>query len=152
MNIQSVTILEQMPIRKLIFKLSIPSLIGIICYNMYNIINTIYLSRGIGTFAAGGAAVTFPLFLFLFAIGSTLGAGSASIISRSIGENSRERAVRAAATTFVTFWMRALFITFFGLRYLDQLLGVMGVTKELIPCCISTLCVLYQNREAFKSN
>ena len=130
---KSIVMLEDTPINKLIWKLSIPSFIGIISYNLYNIINTIYISRGIGAYAAGGLAVTFPLFIFLSAISSTMGAGAASVISRALGENNIEKAGRAAANTFVVFWGIALLITILGLIFLSTILFVMGVTDKLLP-------------------
>lgn len=133
MNEQRTEKLLNTPINKLIWKLSIPSFIGIISYNLYNIINTIYISRGIGAYAAGGLAITFPLFIFLAAISSTMGAGAASIISRAIGENDIEKANKTAANTFVVFWLIALLISFFGLIYLDKILYAMGVTDKLLP-------------------
>lgn len=132
-NTQSIKILETMPINKLLVKLSIPSLIGILSYNLYNIINTIYVSRGINVYAAGGVAITFPLFLFLSALSTTLGAGASSVISRAIGENDLKKASRAAANTFLIFWVFAIIITITGLLHLDQLLYAMGVTDQLMP-------------------
>ena len=126
-------ILGTEPIGKLIWKMSIPSVIGILSYNLYNIVDTIYISRGIGAFAAGGLAVTFPLFIFLSALSSTMGAGAASIISRALGKNDIRKANKTAGNTIGFFWIVALLITIAGLVFLDQLLYGMGVTKELMP-------------------
>jgi putative MATE family efflux protein len=126
-------ILENMPVNKLIWKLSVPSIIGIISYNLYNIIDTIYIARGVDVYAAGGLAITFPLFMFLSAISSTMGAGAASIISRAIGQKDIEKASKTAGNTFITFWFIALLITVFGLIHLDGILYAMGVTPKLLP-------------------
>ncbi len=56
---------------KLLVKMAVPATLGIILYNLYNIINTLYVARGIGTFAAGGIAVTTPVFLILAAVSTT---------------------------------------------------------------------------------
>ena len=126
-------LLGETPIGKLIWKMSIPSIIGILSYNLYNIIDTIYISRGIGAYAAGGLAITFPLFILLSAISSTVGAGAASIISRALGKNDIEKASRVAANTFAVFWTVAVLITIFGLIYMEELLYAMGVTNNLMP-------------------
>lgn len=133
MNEQRTAKLMDTPIKQLIWKLSVPSFIGIVSYNLYNMIDTIYIARGIGAFAAGGLAITFPLFIFLSAISSTMGAGAASIISRAIGENDIEKASKTAANTFIVFWFIAFLITVFGLIYLDKILYAMGVTDKLLP-------------------
>lgn len=133
MNEQRTAMLANMPMNRLVWKLSVPSIIGILSYNLYNIIDTIYISRGIGVYAAGGLAITFPLSIFLSAISSTMGAGAASIISRAIGEKDYEKASRTAANTFIVFWLIAILITLLGLLYLDKILFAMGVTGKLLP-------------------
>lgn len=133
MDQKKYTSLGEGVIGKLILKMSIPSIIGILSYNVYNIVDTIYISRGIGVFAAGGLAITFPLFIFLSAISSTLGSGAASIISRALGKQDMEKANQVAANTFVLFWVVALLITIFGTFFMDALLYGMGVTDNLMP-------------------
>ncbi|HWT73210.1 MAG TPA: MATE family efflux transporter [Mobilitalea sp.] len=120
-------------IGKLICKMSIPSVIGILSYNLYNIIDTIYISRGIGALAAGGLAITFPLFILLSAISSTIGSGAASVISRALGRRDIEKASRVAANTFGFFWTVAIIITIAGLVFMDRMLYGMGVTEKLMP-------------------
>lgn len=133
MEKEKIKMLGEMPVGRLIWKMSIPSMIGILTYNLYNIIDTIYISRGMGSYAAGGLAITFPLFILLSAVSSTMGAGAASVISRALGGNEPDKANRAAANTFGLFWIIAILITVFGLCFLDELLNVMGVTARLLP-------------------
>jgi putative efflux protein, MATE family len=127
------TLLGEERIGKLILQMSIPSSIGILSYNLYNIIDTIYISKGIGAYAAGGLAVTFPLFLLLSAFSSTVGSGAASVISRAFGSKELEKANYVAANTFGLFWITAILITIAGLIFLDPMLYAMGVTDKLMP-------------------
>jgi putative MATE family efflux protein len=126
-------LLGEMPVGKLIWKMSMPSMIGILSYNLYNIVDTIYISRGISAYAAGGLAITFPLFILLSAVSNTVGAGAASVVSRALGRKDMETAGRAAANSFGFFWAVALLITVFGLIFLEELLYAMGVTEGLMP-------------------
>ena len=125
--------MEETPMGRLLWKMSGPSVIGIMAYNLYNVFDTVFVSRGAGTDAVGGVAVSFPLFILLSAVSSTLGSGAASVISRALGEGDREKAAKAAANTFVLFYAAALLITVFGLLWLDELLHFMGVTDTLMP-------------------
>ncbi|MBH1939911.1 MATE family efflux transporter [Mobilitalea sibirica] len=124
--------LDSEPIRKLIVKLSLPSMIGIISYNLYNIIDTIYVSKLIGVDAAGGLAVSFPLFVLLSAVSTTLGSGASSLISRAIGNKDYQKANIIAANTFVVFWLFALLMTVTGLLFLKPMLFLMGVTEHTL--------------------
>lgn len=121
------------PIGKLIWEMSIPSIIGVMAYNIYNLFDTIFISQGAGMDALGGVAVSFPLFLFLSAISSTLGGGAASVMSRAFGEHNQERAAKAAGNTMGLFYLTAVLITVLGLLLLEPLLYAMGVTDTLLP-------------------
>lgn len=121
------------PIGKLIWSMSIPSIIGVMAYNVYNLFDTIFISRGAGMDALGGVAVSFPLFLFLSAISSTLGGGAASVMSRAFGENDQERAAKAAGNTMGLFYLTAILVTVLGLLFLEPMLYAMGVTDTLLP-------------------
>lgn len=125
--------MEEMPIARLLWKMSGPSVIGVMAYNLYNVFDTVFVSHGAGTDAVGGVAVSFPLFIFLSAVSSTLGSGAASVISRALGERDNEKAAKAAANTFLMFYTTAVLITAFGLIWLDELLLFMGVTDTLLP-------------------
>lgn len=125
--------MEETPMGRLLWKMSGPSVIGVMAYNLYNVFDTVFVSRGAGTDAVGGVAVSFPLFILLSAVSSTLGNGAASVISRALGEGDREKAAKAAANTFALFYAVALLITVFGNLWLDELLHFMGVTDTLMP-------------------
>lgn len=127
------TMLGEYPVGKLIMKMSVPSVIGIVAYNIYNIVDTIFIAKGVGTNAAGGLAVSFPFFLFLSALSTTLGSGAASVMSRAFGQKNFEKANTAAGNTFGLFWIAALLVTVFGLIFLNPILGTMGVTPALLP-------------------
>ena len=121
------------PIGKLIWKMSVPSIAGVMAYNVYNLFDTIFVSQGAGMDALGGVAVSFPLYLFLSAISSTLGGGAASVLSRAFGENDRERAAKAVGNTMGLIYLTAILVTIFGLLFLEPLLYAMGVTDTLLP-------------------
>lgn len=121
------------PIGKLIWSMSIPSIIGVMAYNVYNLFDTIFISHGARMDALGGVAVSFPLFLFLSAISSTLGGGAASVMSRAFGENDQERAAKAAGNTMGLFYLTAILVTVLGLLFLEPMLYAMGVTDTLLP-------------------
>ncbi len=126
-------LMEDTPVGRLLFRMSGPSIIGVMAYNLYNVFDTAFISQGAGTDAVGGVAVSFPLFIFLSAVSSTLGNGAASVISRALGKHDSEKAARAAANTFGLFYAIAILITVVGLVWLDKFLMLMGVTETLMP-------------------
>lgn len=125
--------LGTVPVRLLIRKMSLPAVVGVMAYNVYNAADTVFVSRGIGTDAAGGLAISFPLFLFLSAFTSTLGSGASSVISRALGREDYETCARAVGNSFGIFYICAILITISGLIFLDPLLYAMGVTDAILP-------------------
>ncbi len=125
-------IMEHTPVKKLIWKMTIPATIGVTAYNLYNLLDTVFIAKAAGTDAIGGVAVSFPLFLFLSAVSSSLGTGAASVISRAIGEKNSEKATKAAANTFALLYVTAISVTVLGLIFLEPLLYLMGVTDNLL--------------------
>ena len=47
------SLLGEASVSKLIWEISISSIIGVMAYNIYNIIDTIFVAKGVGTNAAG---------------------------------------------------------------------------------------------------
>ena len=125
--------MEQLPTGRLVWKMAAPAMIGVVAYNFYNLFDTLFLSRCAGIHAVGGVAVSFPLFLLLSAISSTLGTGAASVISRALGKQDIETAACAAANTFLAFYLIAICVTVLGLLFLKPILYAMGVTGTLLP-------------------
>lgn len=120
------------PIGRLVVGMSVPSILGVMAYNLYNLLDMLLLSRGAGIDAVGGVAASFPLFVMLSAVATTLGSGAASLMSRAFGRDD-EAATRIAANTFLAFYAVAIAVTVLGLVFLDPMLGAMGVTDTLLP-------------------
>ncbi len=125
------TMLREAPIGKLLLKLTTPAIFSVLMYNLYNIIDTIYIGRWVGTQAMGGLSIAFPFQMILGAVASTSGAGAASVISRCLGKKDYEKANNAAGNTFIIFWSIALLLTAVGLIFLNPLLHVLGTTEEI---------------------
>ena len=78
-----------------ILKLSIPMIIAMLLMSTYNLVNAIWVA-GLGSDALAAVGFITPLFMVLIGLGSGLGAGATSVISRRIGAGDREGANTAA--------------------------------------------------------
>jgi len=76
-------ILADSDIGALLWRLSIPAMVGMGVMATYNLVDAIFIGRGIGTLGIAGLAICFPVQLIVMAVGQLLGMGGASIISRS---------------------------------------------------------------------
>lgn len=102
-----------MSLGKLMYRLSLPGILGMFVQSTYNLVDTIFVGRiGEGTEegvkAITALAAAFPLQLVLIAIGVGTGVGVASLISRLLGKGEREKAVTVANNAIflsVIFWL-----------------------------------------------
>jgi len=81
--------------KKAIVKLSGPMIVAMFLMSTYNIVNAIWVA-GLGSDALAAVGFITPLFMILIGIGSGLGAGVASVISRRIGAKDKKGADNAA--------------------------------------------------------
>ncbi|MDE5838139.1 MAG: MATE family efflux transporter, partial [Paramuribaculum sp.] len=49
------------PIGKLLVQYSVPAIIASVATSLYNIVDSIFIGRGVGAMAIAGLAITFPL-------------------------------------------------------------------------------------------
>jgi len=81
--------------KKAIVKLSGPMIVAMFLMSTYNIVNAIWVA-GLGSDALAAVGFVTPLFMILIGIGSGMGAGVASVISRRIGAGNKPAADNAA--------------------------------------------------------
>ncbi|MDD3043607.1 MAG: MATE family efflux transporter [Methanosarcinaceae archaeon] len=123
-------------IDKLLFKLSAPSIIGMLVYACYNIVDTIFVGQGLGDAsipAIGGLVIAFPIYMLAMGISIGLGVGGASIISRALGAKNLKKAEKTLGTVFSLAVFLGLAYSCFGLLCLDPLLVLFGATEGILP-------------------
>ncbi len=79
----------------LLIKLSIPGIISMTIQALYNVVDSFFVSR-ISEDALTALAIAFPVHIFLIAIAVGTGIGTSSLISRLLGQQNEEEAVRVA--------------------------------------------------------
>lgn len=87
------------PILKLLFKLSAPAIAGMLIQALYNIVDSIYVGR-LSTDALSALSISFPVQMFLIAVGVGTGVGTSSLISRLLGKGDKCRANNVAEHVF----------------------------------------------------
>lgn len=62
-------------ISKLLLKFSIPAIVGMLVNALYNIVDRIFIGKGIGSIGIGAIFVSSPIALILMAFGMLIGFG-----------------------------------------------------------------------------
>jgi len=129
-------------IGSLLFKLSLPAAIGMIVHALYNVVDAIFVGRGVGVMGIAGIAIGFPIQLAVMAIAQTIGIGAASIVSRSLGARNMERAEKTMGNAFSFAFILGAAVMVFGLIFIDPLLALFGSTKTILPFAKAYLNVI----------
>lgn len=123
--------METMPIRKLVLSMSIPAIISMMIQALYNIVDSIYVSR-IGEDALTSVSLAFPLQLVIIALAMGTSAGITSLISRRLGEHNHHSATRVANHGFVINIVYSILLFIFGLFFAENAVSVFTDDANLI--------------------
>jgi len=120
-------------IGKLLVQLSFPAMIGMVVQSLYNVVDSIFVGRGVGMLGIAGIAIVFPIQMVMSAVAQMLGIGGASLISRSLGEGNLPRANRTFGNVLTgVIVIGAIFATL-GNIFIDELLKLFGATDSILP-------------------
>jgi putative MATE family efflux protein len=134
--------LGEAPIGRLLVKMSLPATFAMLINGLYNLVDTIFIGRGVGTEAIGGLALAFPAQMIIMGFGFSIGQGASSIVSRSLGAQNDARARRAAGNAFALALTAGLLILVSGRLFLEPLLNLLGAEGALREHARSYLSVI----------
>lgn len=135
-------LLGQAPVSKVITKLAIPAIIGMLINAVYNFVDTMFVSW-IGTEAMSAAQVGFPVFMIIVAFGQLFGIGGSSYVSRLLGQGNREKANQTATVIYGTTILSGIAIGACGLLFLNPLLSLFGASSANIDYAIAYTSILF---------
>ncbi|MBA2176773.1 MATE family efflux transporter [Halobacillus locisalis] len=121
------------PIPRLLANLSIPAMIGMFVMALYNVIDTLFIARGVGILGVSGVSIGFPVMMIMMAISAAVGIGGASVISRRLGENKADEADQVFGNIIFSILIVSLFGVIGAFTFLEPLLRTFGATDNIMP-------------------
>jgi len=121
------------PIGRLLMQYSLPAIIASLATSLYNIIDSIFIGRGVGAMAITGLAITFPLMNLVVAFCVLIAVGGSTISSIFLGQRNTERAAEVVGNVTVVCLVHSLVIVAVGLLFIDPILVFFGATDATIP-------------------
>jgi putative MATE family efflux protein len=129
-------------IGKLLWKLSVPAIIGLVVQGLYNIVDTFFVGRFIGPLGLGGTAIAFPIQMIIMGIGMTIAIGGASVLSRSMGEKNYEGASLALGNMILLSLITGAVCMIGGIAAVEPLLRIFGANNALMPYAKSFIIII----------
>jgi len=124
--------LGEKSIGRLMWKYFVPAFVGIVVYSLYNIVDRIFIGRGVGSMALSGLSAVFPIMLIVMAFGMLVGIGTGVNVSISMGQKDSENAERFLGNGFVMMILVSLFVSILGFAIKTPILHMFGATEETI--------------------
>lgn len=116
-------------IRTLIPSMAVPTIIAQLITTVYNLVDTYFVST-LGTNATAAVGVNSSLERTITIIGSLIGAGACSYISRLLGAKKNERANQVLSTSFFTGLGLGLVLMIVCCMVIGDLVYALGATPE----------------------
>lgn len=148
-------------IKKLFWKMGLPMIVSMILQALYNVVDSVFVTNmgAKGALANQALTLAFPIQILIIAVGVGTGVGLNALLSRSLGENEKEKANKVAGNgiilgliIFIVFLLFGLFgsrafISLFANGNSDVI--EMGTTYLKICCCFSLGSIGYTVYERF---
>lgn len=120
-------------ISRLLVQYSVPAIVASLVTSLYNIIDSIFIGRGVGAMAIAGLAITFPLMNLVAAFITLIAAGGATISSIFLGQKNKGRATDTINNVLTLCITNSLVFGTLALVFLDPILYFFGATDDTIP-------------------
>lgn len=114
------------PLGKLLRQQAFPASIGILVMSIYGIVDTIFVGHFVGADGIGAITVVLPITFLIASIGMAIGVGGASVLSRALGDNNKEKAYFTFANQVMLTVVFALAFVVVGYVFSDQIIRIFG--------------------------
>ncbi|MDR5659604.1 MATE family efflux transporter [Serpentinicella sp. ANB-PHB4] len=134
--------LKEDKIWKLLLKFSLPAIVGMMVNALYNVIDRIFIGRGVGADGLAGITIGFPIMLIFMAFGMLVGVGGSALISIKLGEDNKDEAELILGNSVLMLTVIILIFSVLGLVFLEPLLISFGASDDVLPYAKQYLTII----------
>ena len=128
------TFLEKEPVKRLLFRLALPTVIAQLVNMLYNIIDRIYIGHmpGDGAMALTGVGVCMPLIMAVSAFAALVSAGGAPRASIFMGRKDHDTAEKIMGSCFSLLLVISAVLTVILILFSRELLLLFGASGQTV--------------------
>lgn len=127
---------------KLLFKFSIPAIIGMLVNALYNIVDGIFVGRYVGSLGLAGVSVSFPMMIVVLAFITLIGFGATSLISIRLGEGRKDDAEKILGNGTTLLFVVPIVLFIIVQLFLDNILMLFGASANVLPYARSYMSIV----------
>ena len=118
-------------ISKLLLTFSIPCVISMLINSVYNIVDQIFIGKGVGTLGNAATNVIFPLVIMFNAIAGLIGNGAAANLSLKLGEGDKKSAAKSIGSSITLTLVVSIAVSVIAYIMLPKLVYCFGCTESV---------------------
>ena len=120
-------------ISTLLWRFSLPAITGMVVNAFYNVIDSIFVGRGVGEIGLTAVTIAFPITIVLMGFGMLVGVGAAAVVSLRMGEKQQQQAEKILGNAFTLSMILSAAFTGSVLLFLDPILMMLGAEPDVLP-------------------
>ena len=128
---------------KLMLKLGVPGIIGMLVISLYSFVDAIFVGRYVGDKALGAISIAYAFTLINNGIAVLVGIGSASVLSRAVGRKDQKTIDSVMGNVFVLTLLMSSVVTVLGYIFAPQLLHLVRAEGEMHEVGVTYLRIVY---------
>ncbi len=118
-------------ISKLLLTFSVPCVISMLINSIYNIVDQIFIGKGVGTLGNAATNVIFPLVILFNAIAGLIGNGAAANMSLKLGEGDKKSAAKSLASSITLTFIVSIIVSLLSFILLPKLVYFFGCSESV---------------------
>lgn len=142
MNDTRKELLEENPL-KLMVKLSIPAIIGMLVVGLYSFMDAVFVGQMVGKEAMGAVSVAYPFTLMNNGVATLVGIGSASLLSRAIGKKDKFTIDKIMGNLIALVLLLSLVVSVVGIAFTRQIVAISGARGEILELAVRYLKIIF---------
>ena len=123
-------------ISKLLLAFAVPCVISMLINSIYNIVDQIFIGKGVGTLGNAATNVIFPLVIIFNAIAGLIVNGAAANLSLKLGENDKKSAAKSIGQAVSLSMVISVVVSVIAYIFLPQLVYLFGCTESVYQYAI----------------
>jgi putative MATE family efflux protein len=134
--------LENTPILKSIFIMSLPVILGNLAMVVYNLTDAYFVGQLNDVPQLAAATYALPLMMIMNALGEVFGIGGNSFISRSLGAGKKDMADKAFTKAVIGVVFAGVIFSVLSLSFINEVAGILGASGDSFTYTLQYISVL----------
>ena len=115
------------------FKYALPSAVAMFVSSLYTIIDGIFVGQGVGDSALAAVNIVMPFTIMLFGIATMFAVGGGDLVSKNIGSNNKDKALKIFRQVFKFLLILSICISLISIVFSKGIVKILGATDNLVP-------------------